>query len=99
MTLLALPADLGSTTKHIECSDDAWLMSMTLIFSFASAPKSRIDMPATPINPAPSSRIRHTSLMDEMPVIMCDGGTLFAGKTLADLERPFELLLISVPSN
>jgi len=53
----------------MECSDDAWLMSITLIWCCARILNIRAETPATPTIPLPSIFIRQISLSEEIPFI------------------------------
>ncbi len=66
---LAVAAAWGSMAKQMECSEEAWLMRMILIFSFARALKRRWETPVTPIMPLPWSWSKAMSLIEEMPLI------------------------------
>ena len=59
-----------STAKHMECSEDAWLISITLTFSFASAANNRIETPTTPCSPVPCTLSKLILLIDEMPLMI-----------------------------
>ncbi|OPZ66194.1 MAG: hypothetical protein BWY83_02951 [bacterium ADurb.Bin478] len=68
MIRLAFSATCGSTARQMECSDEAWVISMMLIWCFASTANSRPAMPETPTMPLPSMRSSAMSLMEEMPL-------------------------------
>src|SRR5882762_10481086 len=56
--------------KQIECSDDAWLIRITFIFSRARVANNLIDTPTTPNKPLPWTLIRLMLFMEEIPLMI-----------------------------
>ncbi len=61
-----------SMAKQIECSEEAWLIRITLIFSRARVANNLMDTPTTPSSPLPWTLIRLMSFIEEIPLMIRD---------------------------
>src|SRR6185503_275393 len=69
MSFLAFPASPGETAKVMLCSDDDWVIKITLICSLASMENNLPLNPALPTMPLPSRLRMLMLLIDDIPFI------------------------------
>ena len=70
ITFFALSAFTASMPTQIECSEDPWVMRITLIEASERASNNLFENPGTPTIPLPSRLTRTTLLMLEIPRMM-----------------------------
>ena len=69
MADLALSASAFRIPIQIECSEEAWVIKITLILFCESTSNKRFEEPATPIIPEPSSVSNAMLSICEIPLI------------------------------
>ena len=69
MAALALSASALSIPIQMECSEEAWVIKITFILFCESTSNKRLEEPATPIIPEPSSVSKAMLSMCEIPLM------------------------------
>src|SRR6267154_4083488 len=69
MAALAFVEASVSIAMQMECSEEAWLIRMTFIFSRANVENNLIDTPTTPNNPLPCTLSKLILFIEEIPLM------------------------------